>query len=58
MLYRPNAQRIAQLLEEDRELREMLFEATNPDERECYRQDLHAVQHSLWLAGYSPEDEP
>jgi hypothetical protein len=52
-----NHRRIAELLRQDEELREDLQNARTADEAACYRADLHAVQHSLWLAGYTPEAE-
>jgi hypothetical protein len=54
---RPNAPRIRELLREDAQLREDLARETDPDLRECIRQDLYATRHSLWLAGYQPEED-
>jgi len=53
----PQRKRIAELLREDEQLREDLQNATSKDEADGIRADLYAVQHSLFLAGYSPEGE-
>jgi hypothetical protein len=54
---RPNAPRIRELLRELEDCRADLAEAVTADQAECARQEIHAIQHSLWLAGYQPEED-
>lgn len=52
---RPNAPRIAQLLAEREDVLVDLQEAATSDQAAAARYELHAIAHSLWLAGYVNE---
>lgn len=57
MLLRPNAPRIRQLLSELEDCKDDLANAVTADEVDCARAEIASLQHSLWLAGYQPEEE-
>lgn len=49
--------RIRHLLDDLRDLGADLDEATSAPQAADIRADIHAVRHSLWLAGWEPEEE-
>lgn len=53
----PNASRIRELLRDLEDCREDLANARTAEEAADVRANMNACQHSLWLAGYSPEEE-
>lgn len=54
---RPNAKRIAQLLQDLEDCRQDLWLATSKDHADAARAEIHALTHSLWLAGYKAEED-
>lgn len=54
---RPQAPRIRQLLQDLEDCRRDLAEAETAEQAACARAEIHACEHSLWLAGYEPEED-
>lgn len=49
--------RTQRLLDDLRDLQADLAEATTAPQAADLRADIHAVRHSLWLAGWEPQEE-
>lgn len=54
---RRDTPRIRDLLDDLEDCRRDLAEAGSADQAACARENIHAIQHSLWLAGYQPEED-
>ena len=54
---RSNQPRIDALLRELEDAKEDLWLATTKEHADAARADIAALQHSLWLAGYRPEED-
>ncbi len=52
----PHTPRIRTLLQHLEDARQDLAEAATPERAACAREDIAHLQHSLWLAGYEPEE--
>lgn len=52
---RPNA-RIRKLLADLAEAQSDIAEAVTAEHAACAREEIRTIQHSLWLAGYAPEE--
>lgn len=48
--------RIRELLAALEDARAALVEAVSAEHAACAREDISAISHSLWLAGYEPEE--
>lgn len=56
MLPRRDTPRIRTLLRELEDAHDDLDAAASPEQAACAREEIAALQHSLWLAGYEREE--